>query len=452
MTIYDYRNQNTKEDEYEVKDRKLKNKANQKNLHKHKNKRAGFEQLLNDCMTIYDYQEEFKDLSQKKNKIKNLSKILESIAESDRKFVDTVFRPCIDKVMEMIEANLFRPLPKLKQADLDAMEGGEQNEENKDRAWPTLIYVYEIFLHTIKHPAINENILKHFITESYIQNLLDLFETSNNDERDYLKQVVHKLYAKVIKRRKLFRKMFNNHFLSIVYEKPNSVGASEILDIYSSIISGFAVPLRPEHVDFFKTFLTPLLKVQTCHTFYEELLRCLLRFLNKEKSFTKHLVMALLDFWPYGNTTKEVGFIVSLYESLDFISDIEEFETYMVPLFKRIAKCLDSEHVQIIDRSMTFFEKENLLQLVKTNSESIYPLIVPVIERQLKEHWHNVLKKNFKDLKLILVELDELTYNSASKEYLVQQEAKITKRKTLDDKWKLLDAKIKDNSPDYTSP
>ena len=49
----------------------------------------------------------------------------------------------------------------------------------------------------------------------------------------------------------MFRKLFNNHFLTLVYERPTLNGAQEILEIYSAIISGFAVPLRTEHIDFF---------------------------------------------------------------------------------------------------------------------------------------------------------------------------------------------------------
>jgi len=100
------------------------------------------------------------------------------------------------------------------------------------------------------------------LSEDFILNLLDLFESENAQERDYLKQITHKLYSKVVKRRRAFRKMFNNHFLTLIYERPTAHGANEILDIYASIISGFAVPLRPEHSGFFKNFLTPLLKLQ----------------------------------------------------------------------------------------------------------------------------------------------------------------------------------------------
>jgi len=50
----------------------------------------------------------------------------------------------------------------------------------------------------------------------------------------------------------------------LIHENYKFNGAAELLDILASIISGFAVPLREEHVIFFKTVIIPLHKVQTC--------------------------------------------------------------------------------------------------------------------------------------------------------------------------------------------
>lgn len=141
-------------------------------------------------------------------------------------------------------------------------EGNAETEEVLDKSWPTLEILYEILINIVQHPVMSESVLKYFLTEGFIQSILDLFESQNAQERDYLKQITHKLYSKVVKRRRLFRRMFNNHFITLIYEKPTSNGPNEILDIYAAIISGFAIPLRPEHVEFFKNFLTPLLKLQ----------------------------------------------------------------------------------------------------------------------------------------------------------------------------------------------
>jgi serine/threonine-protein phosphatase 2A regulatory subunit B' len=53
----------------------------------------------------------------------------------------------------------------------------------------------------------------------------------------------------------------NDAFYSLIHETYKFNGAAELLDILASIISGFAVPLREEHVIFFKTVIIPLHKV-----------------------------------------------------------------------------------------------------------------------------------------------------------------------------------------------
>lgn len=47
----------------------------------------------------------------------------------------------------------------------------------------------------------------------------------------------------------------------MIYERNTFNGASELLDILASIISGFAVPLRDEHKLFFNNVIVPLHKV-----------------------------------------------------------------------------------------------------------------------------------------------------------------------------------------------
>ena len=84
------------------------------------------------------------------------------------------------------------------------------------------------------------------------------------------------------------------------------------MDILASIISGFAVPLREEHIIFFKNVIIPLHKVQTCHMFHEHLMRCSMLFLAKDPSLGLFLLDGLLRYWPFANSVKEVMFISEL--------------------------------------------------------------------------------------------------------------------------------------------
>jgi hypothetical protein len=101
---------------------------------------------------------------------------------------------------------------------------------------------------------------------------------------------------------------------------------------------------------------------------------------------------------------------------------------------------------------MTFFERDTLINMTKENSKILFPIIVPPVERQIKEHWHSALKSNFKDLRSILNELDADCYQEVKKKYESVAKAKISKRADLDNKWKALEAKIKESKPDYKTP
>lgn len=94
-----------------------------------------------------------------------------------------------------------------------------------------------------------------------MQEFINLFDTFNNEEREFLKNILHKLYAKLIPRRKMIRKAVNDKFFDLIHETHNFSGAAELLDILASIISGFAIPLREEHIQFFNTVMIPLHKV-----------------------------------------------------------------------------------------------------------------------------------------------------------------------------------------------
>jgi serine/threonine-protein phosphatase 2A regulatory subunit B' len=58
-----------------------------------------------------------------------------------------------------------------------------------------------------------------------------------------------------------------NLLLKVTYEYENYNGLTELLEILSSIVSGYTVPLKPEHKDFFIRVLVPLHKVKTLSTF-----------------------------------------------------------------------------------------------------------------------------------------------------------------------------------------
>ena len=171
--------------------------------------------------------------------------------------VTQLFVPNIESVMDMIKKNIFRPLPNANRGGALAVTetGVEEEEQEPDHTWPHIRGIYEIFLQLVINEACDVKTLKQFVTSNFISEFLQLFDSDLVEERDFLKNILHKLYAKLVPRRKMMRKAITDCFHLLIHEIHKFNGASELLDIMASIISGYAIPLREEHVIFFKILL-----------------------------------------------------------------------------------------------------------------------------------------------------------------------------------------------------
>lgn len=285
---------------------------------------------------------------------------------------------------------------------------------------------------------------------------MELFDSEESVERDYLKNILHKLYAKLVPRRKMIRKAMNETFYTLIHETHKFNGAAELLDILASIISGFAVPLRDEHVIFFKNVIIPLHKVQTCSQFYEQLLRCSMLFLTKDRTLAIPLLDGLLKFWPFANCVKETLFLTELQEVLE-VCEVEKVENLIHLLFKRIVRCIGGIHLQVADRAMCFFENDYFLNILKTYKQETFPMLVPVIVDLAENHWHKILQESLIALKTILKEIDPYAFDEAikmtikeRKNYLVKQDE--SDRINFDKRWDNLNKELASSQSDYVAP
>lgn len=102
------------------------------------------------------------------------------------------------------------------------------------------------------------------------------------------------------------------------------------------------------------------------------------------------LVEALLKYWPFANSSKELMFLGELVEVLE-ACEMDKIKLFVEKLFKRLIKCISGPHLQISDRAMCFFENEYFLAVLRQYKAISFPLIVPVIHKIADTHWHAVL-------------------------------------------------------------
>jgi serine/threonine-protein phosphatase 2A regulatory subunit B' len=282
--------------------------------------------------------------------------------------------------------NLFRSIPPQVNPSGDAFDP-EEDEPVLEASWPHLQIVYEFFLRFIESPDFNPTIAKRFIDQHFVLQLLELFDSEDPRERDFLKTTLHRIYGKFLNLRAFIRRSINNVFFHFIYENEKHNGIAELLEILGSIINGFAVPLKEEHKVFLSKVLIPLHKAKSLGLYHPQLAYCVVQFLEKDQSLTSEVVSGLLRFWPKMNSPKEVMFLNEVEEILDIVDPLE-FQKIQVSLFNHIAKCVSSQHFQVAERALYFWNNEYIVNLISENVSVIMPIMFASLYKNSKSHWN----------------------------------------------------------------
>ncbi|XP_042520499.1 serine/threonine protein phosphatase 2A 59 kDa regulatory subunit B' zeta isoform-like isoform X2 [Macadamia integrifolia] len=295
------------------------------------------------CSVIFDFTDPSKNLKEKDIKRQTLLELVDYISSVSSKFNEIVMQ----EIIKMVAANLFRTFPSSNHDNklLETFDA-EEEEPMMEPAWPHLQIVYEFLLRFVASPETDAKLAKRYIDHSFVLRLLDLFDSEDQREREYLKTILHRIYGKFMVHRPFIRKAINNIFYRFIFETGKHNGIAELLEILGSIINGFALPLKEEHKLFLVRALIPLHKPKCVSMYHQQLSYCITQFVEKDCKLADTVIRGLLKHWPITNSSKEVMFLSELEEVLE-ATQAAEFQRCMVPLFRQIGRCLNSSHFQL---------------------------------------------------------------------------------------------------------
>ncbi|KAG6477306.1 hypothetical protein ZIOFF_066559 [Zingiber officinale] len=347
-----------------------------------------FIRKLDLCCAIFDFIDPTKNLKEKDIKRQTLLELVDYVTSASSKFPENVMQ----ETTKMVSINLFRNLtiPPREHMVLEKIDA-EEEEPVMDPAWPHLQVVYEFFLRFVASPETDAKLAKRYIDHSFVLKLLDLFDSEDPREREYLKTILHRIYGKFMVHRPYIRKAINNIFYRFIFETEKHNGIAELLEILGSIISGFALPLKEEHKLFLVRALIPLHKPRCIAMYHQQLSYCVTQFIEKDCKLADTVIRGLLKYWPLTNSTKEVMFLGELEEVLE-ATQPADFQRCMVPLFYKIARCLNSSHFQVAERALFLWNNDHIENLIKQNNKVILPIIFPALERNSKSHWNQAVQ------------------------------------------------------------
>ena len=303
------------------------------------------------CCHVLDFSDTLKSVREKEIKRQTLMELVEFIQSGSGKISEN----CQEEMIRMISVNIFRCLPPASHENTgQETTDPEEEEPCLEPSWPHLQLVYELLLRYVVSSDTDTKVAKRYIDHSFVLKLLDLFDSEDPREREYLKTILHRIYGKFMVHRPFIRKAINNIFYRFIYETERHSGIGELLEILGSIINGFALPMKEEHKLFLVRALLPLHKPKSVAMYHQQLSYCVTQFVEKDFKLADTVIRGLLKYWPVTNCQKEVLFLGELEEVLE-ATQPAEFQRCMVPLFRQISRCLNSSHFQVRGKLIFLF-------------------------------------------------------------------------------------------------
>ena len=262
------------------------------------------------------------------------------------------------------------------------------------------------------------------------QELLRILNSTDAREREMIKTILHRIYGRFLGHRAFIRKAIAHTFLAFIFENLIYRGVSELLEILSSIINGFALPLKQEHVDFLKKVLIPLHRSYYLTLYIDNLTTCIEQYIEKDPELTPEIVSGLLHIWPKINSPKELAMLNEMEELIEKLGtrdfDNEQnrqdiFKKFMKPLYKQMVRCCVSTNFQVAEKALCLWNNDAFLQFFEQHSSELMPIVLPPLYASSKNHWNPQIGKLMTQVLRALMDINSSTYDEVMEQTKEQE-------------------------------
>lgn len=190
--------------------------------------------------------------------------------------------------------------------------------------------------------------------------------------------------------RAFIRKAISHVFHRFVYETERHPGVGELLEILGSIVNGFALPLKQEHVVFLEKSLLPLFRPRTLGSYIQQLCYCVSQYVEKDAAMAVPIIRNMVRFWPVASSQKQIVLLNAVEE---IVENAGEGATPAVPeLTRLLARCGGSSHFQVAERALFMWQNEKLSKgdgvLSPTHVTTVLPVLYPALITNARGHWN----------------------------------------------------------------
>lgn len=395
-----------------------------------------FVRKLRECITVYDFRIPDSFLAEKEGKRQTLAELAE--------YVHTMKTNCFGAdgslmaaVVEMVSENIFRTMQKRDRSPLDMLD--PEDEDPPDPAWAHLELVYELLLRCVNYKELDIAMASKYITRSFVQRLIDNFDSEDPRERDCVKLLMNKIVGKFSVLRTTTRRCIQAICLKATCDKEVMNGFAEMLEVMGRIVASFSAPLKDDNRDLFLKVLVPLHKVEWLGTFHPQLVDIVKKYTEKEPKLAYDVVHTILRCWPMTLASKQILFLSEIEDMLN-VMPTAEFQRLQEALARRLAQCLSFPNSDVAERAFTLWRSDRFVKLVTHYCKDQFPIIISALYDNSTQHWHNnVHSRTFEVLKM-LMEADPELFDASSVKHRKKAEEKERLDVERERKWALLQA------------
>ena len=400
-----------------------------------------FKLKLQLCGVIFSFDDTTSDKKGKDMKRQTLLELVDYVntPAGQKIFTESV----MGDLMAMVSANVCRALPPATD-DFDP----EEDEPVLEPAWPHLQVAYEFFLRFIVSSEVNAKAAKKYVDQKFCLQLVELFDSEDPRERDYLKTILHRIYGKFMSHRSFIRRAISNVFYRFVYETERHNGIGELLEILGSIINGFAIPLKKEHLQFLVRALIPLHKPKCVAMYHQQLSYCIIQYVEKDADTAAPILNGFFKCWPWSCSGKQVLFLNELEEILELLGT-DQLSQVSNTLFTNLARCLDSDHFQVVERALFLWNNEHLVNsgcLSRLNAQAVLPIIYGPLYKNSSGHWNATVEGLAQNVLKMYMEYDLNLYDKCTTAYFKEEEEAKRKIEAISERWAQIEAMAQENA------
>lgn len=141
-------------------------------------------------------------------------------------------------------------------------------------------------------------------------------------------------------------------------------GLKFILQILSSIISGFAIPLYDYNVLMLKTYLLPLYKPKFLPLYQDSLHQCMINYVIKDNDLVFMIGDYLLRNWPVISSDKICIFLEEFVELIKYLKVCDNSRRLIELFLHKLLLGLNTYHSKVVEIIMTILADDIILKTI----------------------------------------------------------------------------------------